>query len=138
DNRDACRAFFMDEKRGQSESARVSQIVSLTGFSFVGGPAMNDSEAATEFLGGLNVPFRSMVSLDFQTIENWQLNRLGLNPGQAGLQVAIPESDRATEPFIFAGMPQHGNQPEPIEDRCGRIARRLARWHRLQIAPRKD
>src|SRR6185503_15930622 len=29
---------------------RVSQIVSLTGFSFVGGPAMNDSEAAAEYL----------------------------------------------------------------------------------------
>jgi len=138
DNRDACRAFFIDERRGQSESARVSQIVSLTGFSFVGGPAMNDSEAATEFLGGLNVPFRSMVSLDFQTIENWQLNRLGLNPVQAAMQVAIPEIDGATEPFIFGGMPQHGNQPEPIEDRCRRIARRLARWHRLLIAPRKD
>jgi len=80
DNREACRAFFMDEK-----SARVSQIVSLTGFSFVGGPAMNDSEAATEFLGDLDVPFRSMVSLDFQTIENWQQNRLGLNPVQAAM-----------------------------------------------------
>ena len=138
DNRDACRAFFVDEKRGQGASARVSQIVSLTGFSFVGGPAMNDSEAATQFLGDLNVPFRSMVSLDFQTIENWQQNRLGLNPVQAAMQVAIPEIDGATEPFIFGGMPQQGNQPEPIEDRCRRIARRLARWHRLQSASRED
>ncbi len=137
DNRDACRAFFVDEKR-QGGSARVSQIISLTGFSFVGGPAMNDSEAATEFLGGLNVPFRSMVSLDFQTIENWQQNRLGLNPVQAAMQVAIPEIDGATEPFIFGGMPQQGTQPEPIEDRCRRIARRLAGWHRLQTAPRED
>jgi magnesium chelatase subunit H len=77
------------------------------------------------------------VSLDFQTIENWQQNRLGLNPVQAAMQVAIPEIDGATEPFIFGGMPQQGNQPEPIEDRCRRIARRLARWHRLQTAPRQ-
>jgi magnesium chelatase subunit H len=49
---------------------RVSQVVSLTGFSFVGGPAMNDSQAAAEFLSGMNVPFRSMVSLDVQTIEH--------------------------------------------------------------------
>src|SRR5437899_11443228 len=42
---------------------RVSQIVSLTGFSFVGGPAMNDSEAAAEFLRDLNRPYHSAVSL---------------------------------------------------------------------------
>lgn len=41
DNREAVTRFF---RNGRS---RVSQIVSLTGFSFVGGPAMNDSAAAT-------------------------------------------------------------------------------------------
>ena len=30
--------------------SRVSQVVSLTGFSFVGGPAMNDSQAAVGIL----------------------------------------------------------------------------------------
>jgi magnesium chelatase subunit H len=135
DNREACRAFFLSGLKGnQRATARVSQIVSLTGFSFVGGPAMNDSEASVEFLGGLNVPFRSMVSLDFQTIENWQGNRLGLNPVQAAMQVAIPEIDGATEPLIFGGMPQQGVEPVPIEERCSRIARRLARWNRLQTA----
>src|SRR3712207_1549440 len=86
DNRDACARFFVGEG-----GARVSQIVSLTGFSFVGGPAMNDSEAAVEFLKGLNVPLRSAVSLDVQTIEAWRESHTGLNPVQAGMQVAIPE-----------------------------------------------
>jgi magnesium chelatase subunit H len=135
DNREACRAFFAGKQKGNKRpKARVSQIVSLTGFSFVGGPAMNDSEASVEFLSGLNVPFRSMVSLDFQTIENWQGNRLGLNPVQAAMQVAIPEIDGATEPLIFGGMPQQGVEPVALEDRCSRIARRLARWNRLQTA----
>jgi magnesium chelatase subunit H len=118
--------------------SRVSQIVSLTGFSFVGGPAMNDSQAAAEFLNQLNVPFRSMVSLDVQTIEHWRQNKLGLNAIQTAMQIAIPEIDGATEPFIYGGLRSNGNQPEPLEDRCTRIARRLAKWNRLRIAPRAE
>src|SRR6185503_12118216 len=52
------------------DQSRVSQIVSLTGFSFVGGPAMNDSEAAAAFLNKLSLPYRSAVSLDMQTIDS--------------------------------------------------------------------
>lgn len=140
DNRDACREYFIEQAgtKGASPVARVSQIVSLTGFSFVGGPAMNDSEAAVEFFKGLNVPFRSMVSLDVQTIESWQASKPGLNPIQAAMQVAIPEIDGATEPFVFGGLTQNGDQPEAIEDRCLRIARRLARWNRLTVEPPGD
>jgi magnesium chelatase subunit H len=147
DNREACNNFFVDhdqaaEVRGQRSEvrrkgnrrarSRVSQIVSLTGFSFVGGPAMNDSEAASEFLTELNIPYRSLVSLDAQTIESWRELPTGLNPVQTGMQVAIPEIDGATEPFIFGGIPERGVEPAPLADRCLRIARRLKRWHRLQ------
>jgi magnesium chelatase subunit H len=167
DNRDACRKFFVNDRQtgrasnrkmsdligrdGMSESshdathlddsngkARVSQVVSLTGFSFVGGPAMNDSQAAADFLKRLNVPFRSMVSLDVQTIEHWRQSKIGLNPIQTAMQIAIPEIDGATEPFVYGGLPAAGNQPEPMEERCRRIALRLARWNRLQTASRSD
>jgi magnesium chelatase subunit H len=161
DNREACEMFFVekreatgrkskarakskrkenedDEKTGTGRSARVSQIVSLTGFSFVGGPAMNDSEAAVEFLRELNVPFRSAVSLDVQTIEAWRDSWTGLNPVQAGMQIAIPEIDGATEPFVYGGMSQASASPQPLEDRCRRIARRLVKWNRLQTAPRSE
>jgi magnesium chelatase subunit H len=161
DNREACEMFFVEKteatgrkskaraklKQQESETvgrtetgrnARVSQIVSLTGFSFVGGPAMNDSEAAVEFLRELNVPFRSAVSLDVQTIEAWRDSWTGLNPVQAGMQIAIPEIDGATEPFVYGGMSQASASPLPLEDRCRRIARRLAKWNRLQTAPRSE
>jgi magnesium chelatase subunit H len=157
DNREACQRFFIEpESKVQSPNSkaradatnngqlttdhdnqsRVSQIVSLTGFSFVGGPAMNDSEAAAEFLRNLNIPYRSMVSLDTQTIESWQESFSGLNPVQTGMQIAIPEIDGATEPFVFGGIPTQGVEPAPLEDRCLRIARRLKRWQRLQTAER--
>ena len=132
DNREACQKFFVDapenktpptRRRQESQSAdeqkpRVSQIVSLTGFSFVGGPAMNDSEAAAEFLTGLNRPYRSAVSLDMQSIESWTDSQTGLNPVQAGMQIAIPEIDGATEPFIYGGLPAQGVEPIALEERC--------------------
>jgi len=166
DNREGCEKFFVESievKEGRKQKAegrkiaatdqkattdnglvtadeqrkrRVSQIVSLTGFSFVGGPAMNDSEAAAKFLNELNIPFRSVVSLDAQTIDSWRASPTGLNPVQTGMQVAIPELDGATEPFVFGGIPERGVEPAPLDDRCQRIARRLKRWHRLQVAER--
>ena len=140
DNREACREFFTTADQPLTASpapgrkTRVSQIISLTGFSFVGGPAMNDSEAAVEFFSDLKVPFRSLVSLDFQSVENWQQSKLGVNPVQTAMQVAIPELDGATEAFVFGGLGDRRAQPEPIEERCRKIARRLAKWTRLQTA----
>jgi magnesium chelatase subunit H len=129
DNREACQEFLAD---------RVGQLVSLTGFSFVGGPAMNNSEAAVAFLKSWNRPFRSAVSLEMQRIDDWAGSMLGLNPVQTAMQVAIPEIDGATEPIVFGGMPAGKDRPEAIEERCRRLARRLVRWDRLRSAERSD
>jgi magnesium chelatase subunit H len=143
DNREAATEFFVDDRAKAKQSKnglapRVSQILSLTGFSFVGGPAMNDSDAAVEFFRELGVPLRSAVSLDIQSIENWEETFIGLNPIQTAMQVAIPELDGSTEPFIFGGMPSTGEQPIPIEERCTRLARRLKRWRRLRSKPKSE
>lgn len=161
DNRQACEKFFIDRRSNaqpqkskvsnptrkatdnqqlttDNRLPRVSQIASLTGFSFVGGPAMNDSEAAAEYLAGLNIPYRSLVSLDTQTIDSWRESPTGLNPVQTGMQVAIPEIDGATEPFVFGGIPERGVEPAPLPVRCQRVARRLKRWQRLQTTSRSE
>lgn len=127
-----------DKGQLTTDRSRVSQIVSLTGFSFVGGPAMNDSEAASQFLQQLNRPYRSAVSLDTQTIDAWRTSQTGLNPVQAGMQIAIPEIDGATEPFIYGGLPASGLEPVALDERCPRLARRLRRWNRLRTAPRGE
>ncbi|HSE20159.1 MAG TPA: cobaltochelatase subunit CobN [Pyrinomonadaceae bacterium] len=137
DNREAVSRFFVTTEGTDSRMrSRVSQIVSLTGFSFVGGPAMNDSAAAAEFLKDLNVPYRSAVSLDTQTIEAWQDSQTGLNPVQAGMQIAIPEIDGATEPFVYGGIAAGGREPLPLDGRCSRYAKRLRRWNHLRTAKR--
>src|SRR5688500_3389967 len=53
------------------------------------------------------------------------------------MQIAIPEIDGATEPFIYGGIPGRGQEPVALEDRCTRLARRLKRWHNFQTAPRE-
>ncbi len=138
DRRPKTKVQTTDNGQRTTDRSRVSQIVSLTGFSFVGGPAMNDSEAASNFLSDLNRPYRSAVSLDMQTIDSWRASQTGLNPVQAGMQIAIPEIDGATEPFIYGGLPQSGVEPVALDDRCRRYARRLKRWNRLQTAPRNE
>lgn len=142
DQRKDQRPKTQDQKPDNAAAAihrsRVSQIISLTGFSFVGGPAMNDSEAAAVFLEQLNVPYRSVVSLDAQTIDSWRASQTGLNPIQAGMQIAIPEIDGATEPFIYGGLPANGSEPVALAERCVRLARRLRRSNRLRTAPRAE
>ncbi len=142
DNREAVSKFFIEHPKSKDQKLktipRVSQIVSLTGFSFVGGPAMNDSAAAAKFLRDLNLPYRSAVSLDTQTVEAWNDSQTGLNPIQAGMQIAIPEIDGATEPFVYGGIPARGQEPAPLPERCSRFARRLKRWSNLQTLPRDE
>jgi len=160
DNREACQKFFIEPNESPKSKvqspksnirttdngrlttdkpqSRVSQIVSLTGFSFVGGPAMNDSLAASTFLTNLNRPYRSVVSLDTQSIEAWHESLTGLNPIQAGMQIAIPEIDGATEPFVYGGISANEVEPVALEDRCQRLARRLRRANRLRRAPRSE
>lgn len=135
DNRQACEQFFVQQDEAVP---RISQLVSLTGFSFVGGPAMNDSVAAANFLKEMNRPYRSAVSLDTQSVEAWNDSFLGLNPMQAGMQIAIPEIDGATEPFVYGGIRDGQVEPLPIADRCERLARRVGRWNKLRNASRSE
>ncbi|HZJ46852.1 MAG TPA: cobaltochelatase subunit CobN, partial [Pyrinomonadaceae bacterium] len=53
-----------------------------------------------------------------------------------GMQIAIPEIDGATEPFVYGGIAEGGREPLPLEGRCSRYAKRLRRWNRLRTASR--
>ncbi len=84
----------------------VDALVSLTGFSLVGGPAYNDSDAAVQALTQLDVPYIAAQPLEFQTLEQWAKGDQGLSPIEATMLVALPEIDGATNPTVFAG--RHG------------------------------
>ncbi|MEM8546893.1 MAG: magnesium chelatase subunit H [Pseudomonadota bacterium] len=98
DSRPAIDAYFRTEGH-----AAVDAIVSLTGFSLVGGPAYNDSAAAAATLGDLDVPYVAAHPVEFQTLEEWGGSERGLSPVESTIMVAIPELDGATSPTVFGG-----------------------------------
>lgn len=84
----------------------VDALLSLTGFSLVGGPAYNDSPAAVDTLAALNVPYLVAHPLEFQTLGQWAGSGTGLGPVETTMLIALPEIDGATCPTVFAG--RHG------------------------------
>ncbi len=98
DARPAIEKFFME--RGEPT---VDAIVNLTGFSLVGGPAYNDSEAAIETLAELDIPYLAAHAIEFQTLEEWRGRDQGLLPLEATMMVALPELDGAIAPSVFGG-----------------------------------
>jgi magnesium chelatase subunit H len=98
DSRPAVEAFFM--KNGV---ATVDAVVSLSGFSLVGGPAYNDSKAAEAMLAKLDVPYLAAHPLEFQTLEEWGASERGLQPVESTIMVAIPELEGSTNPMVFGG-----------------------------------
>jgi len=82
---------------------KIDALVSLTGFSLVGGPAYNDNDAAIEVLSVLDVPYVAAHSLEFQTLGQWADSSGGLGPIETTMLVALPELDGATCPSVFGG-----------------------------------
>jgi magnesium chelatase subunit H len=106
DSRPAIARFFTEN--GQ---ATVDAILSLTGFSLVGGPAYNDAEAAAETLTALDIPYIAAHPIEFQTLQQWGAGKLGLLPLEATMMIAIPELDGAIIPSVFGGRSDGSDQP---------------------------
>lgn len=100
DSRPAIEKYFI--KDGLTT---VDAVVSLTGFSLVGGPAYNDAKAAEEVLAKLNVPYIAAHPVEFQTLDQWGSSERGLLPVESTIMVAIPELDGAVSPTVFGGRP---------------------------------
>ena len=106
DSRPAIEKFFFD-----GGEPIVDAVVSLTGFSLVGGPAYNDAEAAEEMLARLDVPYIAAHPIEFQSLQQWGASRQGLLPIEATMMVAIPELDGATLPSVFGGRADGSGEP---------------------------
>jgi magnesium chelatase subunit H len=104
DARPAIERFFLRD--GQPV---IDALLSLTGFSLVGGPAYNDAHAAEETLAKLDVPYVSVAPVEFQTLQQWGASERGLMPVEATMMVAIPELDGSTSPMVFGGRADAGH-----------------------------
>ena len=141
DGRPAIDAYFREGGRADGRTT-IDCLVSLTGFSLVGGPAYNDSNAAVEALKTLDVPYLAAHPSEFQSLEQWEGSTRGLTPIETTMMVALPELDGATGPLVYAGqqhMDSKGDQDKlPIEERVTRLCDRIARLVALRGKPRHE
>ena len=152
DQRPAIERFFMQDGRSM-----VDAVVSLTGFSLVGGPAYNDSKAAEDILARLDVPYLSAHPVEFQTLEQWGASDRGLMPVESTIMVAIPELDGAAGPMVYggrsdgAGVPctgceractfarsEIGGEMRVCSERADMLAARTARLVAMRRSDRRD
>jgi magnesium chelatase subunit H len=98
DNRPAIEGYFF--RNGQPA---IDAMVSLTGFSLIGGPAYNDAHAAEGILARLDVPYLAVTPVEFQTLDHWGASPRGLLPVESTMMVAIPELDGATGSMVYGG-----------------------------------
>ncbi|MBS0393395.1 MAG: magnesium chelatase subunit H [Proteobacteria bacterium] len=151
DVRPAVDQFFVD-----GGVPRIDALVSLTGFSLVGGPAYNDAKAAEEVLVRLDVPYVAAHPVEFQTLEEWADSGRGLLPVESTMMVAIPELDGATAPTVFGGRvsgaggcrgcargcefpgPEQGHDMRPCPERADALADRVARLVALRRSSRAE
>ncbi|GLR47754.1 magnesium chelatase subunit H [Sphingomonas astaxanthinifaciens] len=135
DSRPAIERYFVRDGK-----PTVDAIVSLTGFSLVGGPAYNDADGAVATLAGLDLPYIAAQALEFQSIEQWQEGSQGLLPLEAMMMVAIPELDGATCTSVFGGRTATGGQPmramASCPERAAALAAKTARLIALRCTPR--
>lgn len=150
DARPAIERFFLGP-----DGPSIDALLSLTGFSLVGGPAYNDNAAAVEWLKRLDLPYVAAHPLEFQTLDQWSRSPQGLGPIETTMLIALPELDGATNPTVFAGRHGAGGCqgcarncgvtsmvkamapcPERIEVLAARIDR-LAALRRSEVAQRR-
>ena len=138
DGRPAIEKYFIG-----ADGPLIDVLVSLTGFSLVGGPAYNDTNAAVETLSNLNVPYISAHPLEFQTLPQWEVSSTGLGPIETTMLVALPELDGATVPTVYAGRRGDADTTKamlPYNERVNALISRavkIAELRRLEVSRRK-
>lgn len=130
DIRPAAEKYFF--KNGK---ACIDAVVSLSGFSLVGGPAYCNPDAAEEMLRNLDVPYISAQALEFQTLDQWQESDHGLMPIEATMMVALPELDGATGSMVFGGRGAAGTSMVAHPERAGLLAARVEKLVTLRKKP---
>jgi len=136
DARPAIEKFFADQR-----GVRIDALVSLTGFSLVGGPAYNDSKSAQDTLASLDVPYLAAHPVEFQSVEQWEASERGLLPVESTIMVAIPELDGATSPMVFGGRSQNAGSAKDMvvhAERAAMLAARVAKAIASRRAKRAD
>ncbi len=138
DARPAIEQFFLGDT-----GEKIDALVSLTGFSLVGGPAYNDARSAEEILAKVDVPYISALPVEFQSLDEWRASDQGLLPIEATMMVAIPELEGAIGSIVFGGRASTPDDPssrdmKPDAERIRQLVDRVAKLATLRSSERRD
>ncbi|MEN6486538.1 MAG: cobaltochelatase subunit CobN [Syntrophobacteraceae bacterium] len=137
---DVVRKFFVDG----GGNALVKAIVKLSVF-FLGqkrgDSTQSQADSGAALLRSLNVPLINPVISYYKSAEQWLAEPQGLGQ-QTAWSIALPEFEGVIEPMIV-GASGGGGDPEadacqPLPDRIGRLAARVARWVALSMKPNSE
>lgn len=134
DQRPAIERFFISNNKPV-----IDALVSLSGFSLVGGPAYNDAKAAESILIRLDVPYTAAQPVEFQTLEEWESSERGLHPIETTMMVAIPELDGASGGVVFGGRSGEDHSERSMRvhaERANILAARISKMVALRQTPR--
>ena len=141
DAREAINQYFYTDG-----AVAIDAMISLTGFSLIGGPAYNDQKAAEETLTKLDVPYIAVCPVEFQTIEQWQDSERGLLPVESTMMIALPELDGATGSMVYGGRSETASLAEGQSrhdmvshtERADAVAARVEKLVKLRKSNRAD
>lgn len=132
----------IDEYFKANGKTTIDCIISLTGFSLVGGPAYNDAKAAVAALETMDVPYIAAHPSEFQSLEQWENSTRGLSPIETTLMIALPELDGATGPLVYGGQESMGSKGDqdklPIVERIDTLAKRAVNIIDLKRSKRTE
>jgi cobaltochelatase CobN len=120
----------------------VNGIVKMTSFflsSHAGRMSESDAPGGVELLKKLNIPLFCPVISYYKNAEQWLDEPQGLG-AQTAWSMAMPEFEGVIEPMVIGASRGAGNPEEeryePIPDRIGRFAKRVANWLELGRKPK--
>ncbi|MEW6619132.1 MAG: cobaltochelatase subunit CobN [bacterium] len=115
-------------------SPRIDGLINLQTFLLSN---TSDNRDGVEILKRLDVPVLSPVTSFYKTINEWRDDPSGLG-SFVGWSIALPEFEGVIEPLIVGALSNEQNKMQlriPIEERCRKVARRMAMWMRLRQKP---
>jgi cobaltochelatase CobN len=128
----------------QRVGKQIAAIISVQDF-VIGGSS--DRVAATRVLEQLDVPVFKAIRLYDVEAQAWQLSDQGLSWDSVYYRVSMPELQGIGQPLVIAAAAKPQDDPltgiaisrvTMLPEQAGLLARRVARWTKLQSTPNAD
>ncbi len=138
---EVARQYFL----GGDGRPRINAMIKLVSFFLEARIRSDDflresvASSGVALLQKLNVPVFQPVTSFYRTVEEWAGDPQGLNRDIAWC-VSLPEFEGVIEPVFIAGARREGELEirVPVEERCRRLADRVAKWIKIGLKPLEE